>query len=100
VAVLDAEARYAASVRAEIVANRQYPRRALRRRLEGVVIVGFRIQADGRIDSVRVINSSGHDVLDAAAVEAVRKSRKFDAFPDEIDKPDWEFDVRVSFRVS
>lgn len=52
-----------------------YPRRAIRKRQQGRVVIHARVQADGTVAAVRVAESSGHDLLDAAAAEAVAKAR-------------------------
>ena len=53
-----------------------YPRLALRHRWEGTVLLAVNLSPDGRPLGVKVEASSGHPVLDEAAVAAVR---------------DWEF---------
>lgn len=50
----------------------RYPAQAVRQRLEGVVMLRLTLAADGRVTEVRVVESSGHDLLDAAAVATVR----------------------------
>lgn len=52
-----------------------YPRIARRRGLEGEVWLRVRVSPEGGVFSVEVERSSGHPVLDGAAVEAVRKWR-------------------------
>ena len=48
-----------------------YPMRARRRGFEGFVVLRVRVSATGKPVSVQVVGSSGHDVLDDAAVKAV-----------------------------
>jgi len=48
-----------------------YPEIALRRGWEGQVLLRVRVSSDGRPTTISVVNSSGRDVLDQAAVEAV-----------------------------
>jgi protein TonB len=49
-----------------------YPRRALRLEQEGRVILLLRVGADGRVTEARVSESSGHALLDEAALAAAR----------------------------
>ena len=49
-----------------------YPRRALQRHIEGWVVVGFVIKADGTTDEIEVLNSSIDHYFDDAAIEAAR----------------------------
>jgi protein TonB len=48
-----------------------YPALAKRRQWEGKVILKVRVLADGKASQVSVATSSGHDILDEAAIEAV-----------------------------
>ncbi len=41
----------------------------------GSVLVSFEIGEDGRLRYVRVLDSSGNEALDQAAVEAIRKAK-------------------------
>jgi periplasmic protein TonB len=68
----------------ELVWN--YPYEAIRRRMEGKVGVEFTIVKDGTISSVKVISSSGFEVLDTAIVEAIRLAAPFSPLPDGLDK--------------
>jgi protein TonB len=53
----------------------QYPREAIARGLQGTVILRLRISAAGVVEQVEVVESSGHELIDRAAVEAVSKWR-------------------------
>jgi periplasmic protein TonB len=50
-----------------------YPAPARQRGQEGLVLLGVRVTAEGRAAEVTVKQSSGHPMLDAAAVKAVRR---------------------------
>lgn len=52
-----------------------YPRAARQRGLQGVVMVRVAVSADGLPTEVFIKESSGHPMLDEAAVEAVRRWR-------------------------
>jgi protein TonB len=52
-----------------------YPGIARRRHWEGLVLLRVYVTADGRCGEVSVQRSSGHDVLDEAALDAVKKWR-------------------------
>ncbi len=70
---------YKASLRAAIgrVANRLYPRSAQRMRKQGTVRVRFNLARNGRISAATVVSSSGHRILDKAAVKALKKLGKY-----------------------
>jgi protein TonB len=50
-----------------------YPRKARRLGYEGIVMLKVLINENGRVDDLTVLESSGHNVLDRAALSAVRK---------------------------
>lgn len=52
-----------------------YPRLAERRGWTGTVVLLIDVAADGTVSDVRIESSSGHDILDEAAVAAVRTWR-------------------------
>lgn len=57
-----------------IDALKQYPVSARLHRLEGRVVVRIVIQEDGQIVSAAITKSSGHNVLDQAALETLRQA--------------------------
>jgi protein TonB len=64
---------YVRKVARTVAEHRYYPRLARRNGLEGVVILKLTIDEDGTVLSVEVEQSSGHGVLDRAALEALRE---------------------------
>lgn len=55
----------------------RYPARAIARHLEGDIVLRVTVGADGRPEAIEVQQSSGHDLLDRAAIEQVRKRWRF-----------------------
>jgi protein TonB len=64
----------AESLHRRIVEVRQYPSAARLNGWEGKVVLRVAIRQDGHLDSVSVVKSSGHETLDDAAMEAVRRA--------------------------
>jgi TonB family protein len=60
-----------------------YPPDARRRRQAGTVVVHVIVEVDGRASQVNIRSSSGHDLLDRAALEAVRSWRFLPALDGE-----------------
>lgn len=83
----------------EIGKYRQYPRIAQMRGWQGEVVVELTIDENGRLASVRIQTSSGHDVLDKQAVEMVRKTVAASPPPDVLHGSSSTFLVPVSFRL-
>jgi protein TonB len=73
---------YLAAIRARIAAAKRYPMMAERRRIEGEVVVSFRLSFDGHLlGEPEVTGSSGSSLLDGAAVRAVKRAAPFPRFP-------------------
>ena len=54
-----------------------YPLQARKRGWEGEVLLGFRIDPDGNFSDVTVLRSSGHSLLDRAAIRALEKTERY-----------------------
>ena len=98
------EHKYAAYLEAwrrkvEYVGNLNYPDEARRRKLYGDLILHVAVRSDGSVERLRVVRSSGHSVLDEAAMNIVRLAAPFAPFPpglkEEVDILDitrtWQF---------
>jgi protein TonB len=91
---------YYAAVRYQVDAAKRYPRLAQQRRLQGVVVVGFRLSPDGRLlGEPTVAKSSGSRLLDAAAVRAVRRGAPYPRFPGKPEEMHEVIQVPVRFVV-
>ena len=83
------EFRYASYMEAwrakvERVGNLNYPDQARREKLSGSLILDVALNQDGSINQITVRRSSGHKILDDAAVRIVELASPFAPFPDHI----------------
>lgn len=78
----DASAAYLDKFRqkVELYGNRYYPDEAKQQRLSGEVRLMVILNAQGGIRAIRLIESSGHSILDEAAKTSVRRGAPFGAF--------------------
>jgi protein TonB len=74
-----------------------YPLAARRERLEGVVMLRIRLARDGRLLNVRLSRSSGHAMLDRAALASVEQLDSMPAPPDSIP---WDDDRELPLPVT
>jgi len=72
-------------LKVERVGTLNYPD-AARGRLYGSLLLSVTIRADGSVDKVEVHRSSGHKVLDEAAVRIVKLAAPYAPFPPDIRK--------------
>lgn len=68
----------------ERVGNLNYPERARRQNLAGSLVLSVDVLEDGSVGRIRVLESSGYDELDEAAVRIVRLSSPFSPLPEAI----------------
>jgi protein TonB len=66
-----------AIIQEAIIRNLTYPSLARRRGWSGTVKVSFVVHADGTADTIRVVESSGRELLDRNSLEAVKKAAPF-----------------------
>jgi len=70
----------------EEIGNLNYPDEAKRRSLFGNLLLHVSVRSDGSIEQIRLVRSSGHKILDDAAIRIVRLAAPFAPFPAEIRK--------------
>jgi len=84
--------------RIERIGNLNYPGDARRQQLHGQLVLTVGLTRNGKVKSVDVIQSSGHKVLDDAAIRIVHLAEPFPALPEDKEKVDelyisrtWQF---------
>jgi len=71
-------------IKIERIGNLNYPEEAKARKIYGSLQLTVAIKASGEVEDVQINRSSGHGVLDKAAMRIVRLAAPFAAFPDNI----------------
>ena len=59
----------------------EYPYRARREGLSGVLVIEFSINSNGSLHSATILRSSGKKILDKAAVQAIYNAARYNPFP-------------------
>jgi TonB family protein len=77
---------YFNKVRERIKAKWVYPLPAGERGIEGELLIEFHIAKDGRLEFIELRRSSGTQILDDAALTAVRQAQPFAPVPDDVAK--------------
>ena len=73
-------------IKVERIGNLNYPEQAKREQLYGKLQLSVSIRADGSVESIEVSKSSGHRLLDAAAMRIVKLASPFAPLPPDITK--------------
>lgn len=79
-------ASYFTSIKRRIEIAWSYPEQAAINGLRGELLLQFVLGRDGKLVDIFLINSSGHQILDDAALDAVKISSPYKPFPQRIQK--------------
>ena len=72
------------AAKVERIGNINYPQAAKRRGLYGNLILSVSVRADGSVEQVRLVRSSGQALLDEAAIRIVELAAPYSPFPPDI----------------
>jgi protein TonB len=78
---------------------KKYPRVALDNNWEGKVVLRMVIGANTMISSISIKTSSGHEVLDQAAIETIKKTKPLVAIPDALRGREFVLDIYFIFNL-
>ncbi len=82
----DAEYLHKWTNKIEFIGNRNFPEEAVQQKIFGKLRLATILRPNGTIHSVEILQSSGHSILDNAALQIVHLAAPFAAFPQEIRK--------------
>jgi protein TonB len=91
---------YLAQVLAQLNRFKQYPRAARQARIEGVVMLHFVMDADGKVQSAEISKSSGRPVLDAEALALIGRAQPLPALPAEFPTRTLDAVVPIEFSLA
>jgi TonB family protein len=90
---------YLGQVRKQVLRNIDYPRRAQKEGVEGLVVLRLNLDRNGNVASSDVAQSA-HDLLDAAAVNAVKKAAPYPKPPEQLEGEQFQILVPVVFKFT
>jgi protein TonB len=94
----EAQDSYLGRLLAQLNRFKQYPRAARQARIEGVVMLHFVMDAQGKVQSFEIAKSSGRPVLDAEALALIQRAQPLPAIP--ADYPTRTLDAVVPIEFS
>ena len=95
----DARSKYGNSLWGAISKHKKYPKIAAMRNWQGEAIVELELDGNGKLKSKKIIQSSGHEVLDKQALEMVEKALPFPAPPEALRGSNFTITVPVPFKL-
>ena len=93
---LDAEYLHRWTSKVEFVGNNNFPQKAINDQIVGKLRLATQVRSDGTIQNVEILQSSGHNVLDQAALQIVHLAAPYPPFPMQLRK---EVDVLEIIRT-
>jgi protein TonB len=90
---------YLGRLLAQLNRFKQYPRAARQAHIEGVVMLHFVMDAEGRVQSFEIAKSSGRPVLDAEALALIQRAQPLPALPADFPTRTLDAVVPVEFSL-
>jgi TonB family protein len=91
---------YLDDLRQKVESIWRYPRKAAEQGIYGDLIIRFVILKDGSLGEVKVVRTSGHRMLDTAAVEALRQGVPYWPLPDGWDRNSLPITGRFIYNIN
>jgi len=82
-----------------IANNLRYPEEAIRDDIQGRAFVQFVVTRKGKVDQIKVIRSSGSDLLDKEAIRVISESPKWKPALQGGQKVNQQFTVPINFII-
>ena len=79
---------------------KRYPEAAMRRRIEGDVLLQVKIARNGEVVAHKIFRTSGNDLLDSEAENLIARANPLPAMPKEIQDRQFEFLAPVTFSLN
>jgi len=96
----EAMLRYQDKVKQRIEEVRKYPYWAKKQGIEGATYLKFSVLSNGSSQDIRIIRSSGFEILDEEAIATVKRANPFPSIPKEIDASFVQMEVSIVFKLN
>ena len=93
-------ARYNTELTKIINQHKHYPRMAKVLHQEGRVMVKVTLDKNGNVIDVEILQSSSYESLSKAAIDTIRKIKRFPPIPTEIGKEILSFNVPLDYKIA
>ena len=95
----EAMLRYQDMVKQKIESCRRYPPWAKKQGFEGTVHIKFTILSTGFAKNIKIIKSSGFNILDKEAISTIKRAQPFPPIPEEMKVSSLTMEVSVVFTL-
>jgi protein TonB len=94
-----AKNRYFSLIAQTIYKNKRYPRQAYSLNQEGKVVVRLKLDRNGKILDLEVLEQASYKSLTNATIETIKSINKFPAIPEELKVDDITFRIPIEYKI-
>ncbi len=91
--------RYRDMVKQKIESYRRYPKWAKKQGLAGISYLAFTLLSNGMVQDIKLIHSSGFNILDKEAISTVRRASPFKPIPEKFNCSSLTMEVALVFQL-
>lgn len=91
---------YTTVIKHKIFEQWVYPLSAQKNKIQGNLLLSFRIDSDGKLIHCKTVRSSGQKILDLKAIEAIKMASPFPPFPDYIELDFININASFSYQLT
>jgi len=95
----EAMLRYQDIVKQKIESYRRYPPWAKKQGIEGTVHIKFTILSTGLTKDIKIVKSSGFNILDKEAISTIKRAQPFPSIPPELKTSSLTMEVSIVFTL-
>jgi len=95
----EAMLRYQDMVKRKIQESRRYPPWAKKQGFEGSSYLTFTLLSSGMIQDIKIVNSSGFDILDKEAIATIKRAAPFMPIPEKFNRFNLKMEVALVFQL-
>ncbi|HSB96298.1 MAG TPA: TonB family protein [Spongiibacteraceae bacterium] len=90
---------YLGQIRKQVLRHIEYPRRASKEGIEGLVMLRISLDRNGNVTSSEIAQTA-HDLLDGAAENAVKKAEPYPKPPEQLEGSQFQILIPVVFKLA
>lgn len=95
----DPKIKYRGQVYQLVNSKKTYPRKARALQQEGVVVAKIKLNKDGKLLKVEIVEKSSYQILTKATLDAIKGIKKFPKIPKELGLEEMTFSIPFEYKI-